>query len=424
MRRARASTSSQAAALFLLLFVGTISSGCKQLNDWLGIPDPWAGYYDPTENFIAARGLDQQDLTKAGYQGSAKWTWAWRGADDASDTGGFSYMTLTQDTSVSPPPGLPATTPVYNLELLNLYPGGGGDFENPQPPVLPPAHWGLGNYLPSNVVFSTLSGTSGINGTSLRLDIGGSSYAFFDFTAIADHSVSSSLHTYDWIFLADGSSYEWLYSASPQGDDNLSSLIPQSLAAKQDNSIGPLYVKAPPTVGYLLFGGKSPMSFAFDDIRILRSDIAPDSRIRLLLTPPDTSEKLRSGYYEFVLWARKTPSRHFVNESGATQPYAASKVTLSMLSIVLNARSGPQYAFPLDGSTTGLPAEDSITYDAATGWSRIRLRMSPGNNFDIDSSSTTPVLELAVFPFDYAKPQPGTVQIADPELHFYKDGYN
>ncbi|HUX38589.1 MAG TPA: hypothetical protein VMV44_11870 [Rectinemataceae bacterium] len=382
-------------------------SGCQQLSDLLGITDPWAGYYDTNENYIAGRGLDQQDLSLANYLADGKWTWAWRGDSDGAT---YLYMSLSSSAD-SPPSSLPSTTPVYELALANLYPGA-GDFESPGNPT---TNWTLVNSASS----TPASGTSAIHGTqSIRIQtpIAGD-YAYFDLGSIADHATSTGNHTYGWrFFLANGSSYA--YQVAPVGSFDSSKTTLTNILATTDVLLPDLPVP-PASSPALYFGAGTFLDFTMDDVRIIRSDIASDFRLRLRLLPSgETTKTLRSGYYEFSLWVKK-PAHTFVAEPTAVQPYAASAVTLSMHALIPNP-SGPQHAYPIDGSVD--PAS-GLSYDAATGWVRLALRMSAGNIFTLDSSATSPVMELSVAPFNFEHPDAGSVEIADPELHYYKDGY-
>ncbi|MDA8411089.1 MAG: hypothetical protein M0001_11910 [Treponema sp.] len=386
-------------------------SGCQQLSDLLGITDPWAGYYDASENFIAAHGLDQEDLTTAGYQRNALWTWAWRGQSDASDSTGFSYMTLTRNTTESPPSSLPASTPVYDLELLNLYPGG-GDFEGAG---VPPANWTANG---TGVLFTAQTTSALIihGAESMQIDAGSNSYAGFNLSALLDQSSPTATHTYNWRFFAKGSSYAFQSFYAPDiFNQNTSAYV--TLSTSPVDYLLPRDLSVPPgTPTILAFGSNSPIqNFIFDDIRVFRSEIKDYCSLRLLLRPGDASHPLRDGFYEFTLWVRKSGSRSFVSEQAAKAPYAASRVTLSMLSLLPNP-TGNQHAYPIDGSAD----IDGSVYDARSAWVRLALRAS---TLSINSSSTATVMEIAVFPFDKDNPDPGSVEIADPELHYYKDGY-
>ena len=395
----------------LLLF-----SGCQQLSDFLGITDPWAGYYDTTENYIGASGLSSStiDLTTAGYQSPAKWTWAWRGDSDADDAaGGYQYMDLSLSGD-SPPSSLAVTTPVYELGLVNLYPGDAGDFEGS---ANLPANWVIGN----GAYTSSLAQTSGlqIHGTeSIQINTSSSDYADFDLSSIKDQSGAAASHIYSWRF--------YLRTGSTYGNEIASSFNPSliqtltTVTSTSDQKIDNLAV-APASGDRLFFGASNSLSFIMDDIRIFRQDIKEHLSLRLLLRPEDAAHTLRSGYYEFTLWVKKPASTYFLStDTTAKMPYAASSVTLRMLSLSLDAGNQALHVFPIDGSAD---AETGSIYDAASGWVLLSLRMKADRNFSIDSSSSDPVIELAIFPFDTANPDPGVVEIADPELHYFRDGY-
>jgi len=386
-------------------------AGCQQISNWLGLTDPWAGYYDSTENFIAAHGFDQQDLTTAGYQSNAKWTWAWRGDPDASYGTGFDYMTFAQNTTATPPASLPATTPVYDLQLVNLYPLGGGDFEGATTPL---AGWTVGSASSS---VTTVTGVAAIHGESIDVATAGNDSVSFNLGSIFDQSYPVTIpHTYNWRFyLSAGSTYAAEVASVFDPTSPASTLAP-TVDSTGDVSILDITVNTP--TPSLWFGNTSPLSFTMDDVRIFRSDINSDWRLRLLLRPADAVQTLRSGYYEFTVWVKKPTNYYFLSvDPSPKNPYAASNVTLEMLSILEG--KDIRHVYPIDGTPDPIGGS---TYDS-TNWVLLSLRMQSDSNFNLDSNATSPVVELAVYPFDWEHPDTGTVEIADPELHYFKDGY-
>ncbi|HUX39866.1 MAG TPA: hypothetical protein VMV83_01770 [Rectinemataceae bacterium] len=374
----------------------------------LGITDPWAGYYDTTENYIGGSGLSEAtiDRTTLGFQTPGKWTWAWRGDSDASDTSGYNYMNLGLNSAISPPGSAPSAS-VYDLELYNLYPGNAGDFESSGNL---PANWSLvDGPTPSTWVEQTL-GLQIHGNRSIKISTDTNGYAAFALNTIADQSPSPTVqHIYSWRFyLGSGSTYVYQIGPTFKTTD----LSATTVTEKSDVRIADISLDAASNAN-LIFGGSSPLTFTMDDVRIIRQDIDGDFGIRLLLRPSDATHILRSGYYEFTLWVKKPSGDYFVWEDPAKMTYAASRVTLAMLPQGQTKGTGAQQVFPIDGNP----------YDAGAGWVQLTLRMKDGDNFFFDSSSTNPVMELAIFPFDTGNRDPGLVEIADPQLHYYKDGY-
>jgi hypothetical protein len=380
-----------------LVLVATLSlSCCDRLSTLLGITDSFAGYRDSTVDLIAAHPLSSQDLSSAGYQSNASWTWAWRGSMDA---GTFDYMTLTPIGTVGSgaPAGLAAGATAYRVELVNLYPS--GDFESvvgtpPSPP------WAASAGTP----FSVATGPGGINGSqALAISTNANANVSFDVSKASDQP-GTSIHQYDILF--EGKAGSFAYMSGVAADYSKASalvILPTSAMAVRIPQLS-LPVGSS---WYLFFGSTSPLVFTMDDLRLIRSDIGSSYRLRLLLLPTDTTPTLRSGYYEFTVWVRKATGRYFVTESSATQPYAASSVTLSMKTLQPNP-SGPETAFAVE---------------AVGAWTQLSLKMDPGANFTLDSASTAAVVELSIAPFDFNQPSPGQVEIADPQLHFYLNNY-
>ncbi len=155
----------------------------------------------------------------------------------------------------------------------------------------------------------------------------------------------------------------------------------------------------------ILLGYKYSFNMTVDDLRFVRSDITPCLRLRL--RSPDTTPVLVNGYYELTLWIRKPADLAFVTEDAAANPYAAGTVTLKMTDL-LGGKGGTYQTYPV-----------------GSDWKQAVLRQNAGGNFDRinGASQSAAAVELAIYPCDSASPQPGTVEIAQPELHIYVNNY-
>lgn len=374
------------------------------------INDPFADYYDTTRNFIAASGLDQQDLTTAGYESNAAWTWAWRG-DSNDAAGGYAYMTLADTGNTAgagAPAGLDAAAKVYRLTLANLV--ADGDFNNAS---TPPATWytlSAGPFVRLETSASMVHG----NGKSLYVQTGdkkGVRYNLVD--SLLDYNASAK-HSYYWYMLTKDASiyYYQVVTGSTVLDSNSTitdNVIQVPASASVTDSRQPLTgIGTFGGVGNpqdILFGYTTFFNLIVDDLRFVRSDITPCLRLRL--RSPDTTPVLVNGYYELTLWIRKPADLAFVTEDAAANPYAAGTVTLKMTDL-LGGKGGTYQTYPV-----------------GSDWKQAVLRQNAGGNFDRinGASQSAAAVELAIYPCDSASPQPGTVEIAQPELHIYVNNY-
>ncbi len=160
----------------------------------------------------------------------------------------------------------------------------------------------------------------------------------------------------------------------------------------------------------------SDQTIQIDDLRVVRSDIAVHSALRLRLRPLDTYPALAPGRYEFSVWVKRPddylPPDADGRKSVPKAPFAAVRVYLEMR----------QVGF-LDGRDS--PKEFSGTFEVGTVWTRLVLRMGEGNLERFDRNSAETVLELYVYPFNKKGDQDaGALLLAAPRLRFFKNGYN
>jgi len=412
----RTSKAATAAALAPLLILGAAS--CN-------IADPFEGYRDSAKNLIAASGLGSSDLSAAGHASSGVWTWAWRGATDADDAaGGFDYMTLTPVGAVGAggaavPEGLDPAATAYRLELVNLMPN--GDFEGAVG-----GEWAATPAADTNTYFNIVStGGQEINGKSLYVKVTArpGDNVRFNLGTLADGTASVALHTYAWLSIVNTSPVI-TYKLAPFDDvtDTENQLISPNLDQFGSNKVFKVLFNEQ-LLGSdrmaLAFGLGNTSDFTLDDVRVVRSDI--ENRLRLLLKPIDTSPSLVRGYYEFSIWARKPGDAAFVTDAGTAEPYAARSLTVRMLQLSPD-QSSAEHSYPLDGRADS-PDWGGTVYDASSGWVKLVLRLAEGGNFVFDPRSAEPVLELSLAPYDYAQAEPGVVEIAQPELRFFLNGY-
>lgn len=421
------------AAGLLTPFLG----GCQQLYDLLGITDPWAGYRDSSYNFIGNLGFDKQDQTLAGYQSPALWTWAWRGAGDA---GTFPYVTMdtpaTDKGSVQSlgtvPSGLDPTAHAFLLELPNLLPAADSYFESGSPP-----DWSFDTGVTHSISSSStiLTGTKVLS-ASLSANGSSSTGMALNLTALTDRTsiTSGSRYAYFLRLKSTDSSLHFIASLDGQGTPILaattslptsnggsalatsaySTILPMTGGANEykvtENTVLGNYDASQPS---LLYFGTVDSNYQFngsiDDVRALREDVAQNARLRLLLRLNDTNPSLSSGLWSFVVWVLVPAGGSFIDEAGAVPPIASSKVSLSMDGLIDNSHFSE--VFNLDASTK-------------TTWRRLELRMTNGNfDFRNATSSSQLAVELSVSPTDTGAPDIGGILIAQPELHFYLNGY-
>jgi hypothetical protein len=373
------------AGLLLASFAAAACLGLASCN----IQDPLADYYDSTVNLISTGGLDQQNLTTAGYETNAVWTWAWRGATDADDVTGFDYMTLTDQGLVDASgeaAGISASSHVYRLELVNLV--AGGDFQGSDLTA-----W-TKDSLADTVLVAVTSGTQ-IHGQSLKITTAANSWISYNLAALKDYSATNA---HDYSLLANCKIVDSYSQFSETFVSGAGGQIPYG-SAFRINQTGVLALSMD-----LFFGSGSINDITIDDFRCYRSDLV--SAIRILLRPSDTNPSLINGYYEFSVWARKPSGLFFATEDNAialADGYASSEVSLFMTNLS-KGKGSAQAKFPVVGEN----------------WIRLVLRENLyGNMEGIDPTSVVPAMELAIYPCDFQQPSPGVVEIAQPELHFY-----
>ncbi|MEI6386904.1 MAG: hypothetical protein WCQ50_09720 [Spirochaetota bacterium] len=406
--------------LALTPLLGLIS--CQNLAALLGLTDPFALYRNPADNFIAASDLDKQDLSSAGFERTAVWTWAWRGGNDTNDAaGGFSYMSLEAAGTVAAGTltGVSKDIHAFRLGLVNLI--AGGDFEGANSTTTALVNHGW-SWTESDPVLAQLEPTvaisatdHAINGNTLSVSIKGLNNkqlqdikAFrYAISSLADSSNTQASHNYAMTFFAAGSSdIGWQAWKSPDSSDFQRASSLQQIYETTALEISPFY-SYPGSDSFLVFGKTMPIVFWMDNLRVMRTDLAGDYRLRLLLSPKDTVPELIGGWgWKFSLWVRKPAGHFFPDEAGAREPYASKKVTLRILQTAQTPEGGSQDA-------------SYDVYDVPTNgeWTKMELKITNKNStLFFPTQSLGAVIELAIFPFDSARPEPGFVEISDPEF--------
>jgi hypothetical protein len=413
--------------LALAPLLGLLS--CQNLAELLGLSDPFALYRNPADNFIAASDLDRQDLTSTGFEGTAVWTWAWRGASDARDDSnpaGYPYMKLEPAGTVTAGSleGVDHDVPAYRLGLVNLITGGDFEGANSSTAALAANGWKWKED-PASTDYNDLkafeptvtigaSGEHAISGNTLMvhvfgLPLGKNPVAFrYALASLAEAKGAMVSHTYS-LRLLSGTGAEFYWQTAPTGTINYDATTYVKTTAKAEY-VFPDFTWNPLAFADLVFGKPTtPFDFWFDNLRIIRTDIASDYRLRLLLKPKDTAPDLVHGRgWKYTLWIRKPPGQLFPSEAGAAEPFAAQYVSLRIMQTVTSEQGA------------GIPASDIVNEVPSNGqWTRLELRITnDSSTLDFPTSSASAVLELSIFPFDYKSPTVGTVEIADPELHF------
>ncbi len=312
--------------LALAPLLGLLS--CQNLAELLGLSDPFALYRNPADNFIAASDLDRQDLTSTGFEGTAVWTWAWRGASDARDDSnpaGYPYMKLEPAGTVTAGSleGVDHDVPAYRLGLVNLITGGDFEGANSSTAALAANGWKWKED-PASTDYNDLkafeptvtigaSGEHAISGNTLMvhvfgLPLGKNPVAFrYALASLAEAKGAMVSHTYS-LRLLSGTGAEFYWQTAPTGTINYDATTYVKTTAKAEY-VFPDFTWNPLAFADLVFGKPTtPFDFWFDNLRIIRTDIASDYRLRLLLKPKDTAPDLVHGRgWKYTLWIRKPP---------------------------------------------------------------------------------------------------------------------
>jgi hypothetical protein len=398
--------------------VSMLFSGCQRLNQWLGITDPWANYRDPTVNFIAKLGFDQQDQT-AQVETPALWTWAWR-TSPATDANSWQYMTMDpavgrgRADSLGTVPtglGLDPAAPAYLLDLPNLLPAADSDFEGQ---AVPMADWQRdpdtsSTQFSSHQISTTPSVISGNN--SLLLSLQSRVGLSLRLGSLVDSGIATGSHGYLFRLQVLGLLYykfgNWGQTLESSGTTSDSIKLNNPPTIVSDERLLQTLEFTPASPPALFFGSTStPIeSTIIDNVRALRSDLQGFYRIRLLLRPDDPNPRLARGIWSFVVYVLVPTARSFVSESAAANPYAAQVITLSMDQ--LQPPELFRQSFTLDSTAKGT-------------WQRLELKMQKGGtNYGFDDTLIVPVIELAITPTIPEQPDAGGILVAQPELHFF-----
>ncbi|HRY56024.1 MAG TPA: hypothetical protein P5142_15470 [Spirochaetia bacterium] len=383
-RGTRTPAMASASLLAAALLASALASSCSY-------SDQFADYRDEGINFIAARDFSPAniDLTDIGFETPALWTWAWRGSVDST----YDYMTFTDQGTVgaSAVSGLASTAEYYRLELDDLVTNGNFEAFADEAALLASGDWTESDAARMEI------GPTSIHDNSINLSFGSSAqWVAFDLSSlnglVAGNDYPFTLIMNSASVLSVG--YQ-VAAAFPGGTPNTLDRITAQLQSGDTEKI--------------YFYSNNVGTAVLDDLRAYRYDLVDVSNLRLRLRPSDTSPILADGFYEFTLWVRKPADARFSSETGALANLASRYVTLRMS----NLREGQGVA----------GGRFSVNGDGQ--WHQIVLRQDL--NFEGIAEGTETAIELAIFPFDAQSsdpgPEPGAVEIAQPELHFYLDGY-
>jgi len=419
IRKPRASSASLK-ALYILCALSCLSlASC----DWIRnlFPESFGPEYDdPTTNFIVAHAFAQPPLASdhgaiVALGDPAIWDWAWRGRTGNA----FQYMTLSGAGTVgsaasSGAYNLAADTPAWRLELVNL---AGDPYLEGHPNGSTPSGWESYNQplAPPIPSASIVPSTPVSHGDFIRLTSYFGEWAGFDPNQagfILD--APGSLPTATYLLRAQSSLAIDYLIQDPAGanfGDPKSATPSRGRVSFDEFSVSSAAVRfmtSPKAIGI-------SQQSDLDDLRVLRTDLEAFYRVRLSLRPSDTAPPLVAGRYEFSVWVRRPSGALSYDDdlgrrADPVAPFAAKAVTLEIR----------QVGF-LDAQDTPLVFYEA--FEVGEGWTRLALRMGSGNLLRFDEASTTPVVELSIYPYDRQDPEPGAVLLAAPSLSFFVNGY-
>ncbi|MBL8965723.1 MAG: hypothetical protein JNG85_01870 [Spirochaetaceae bacterium] len=371
-----------------------IAAGALALLGGCDVVDPFAGYRDSGVNFIAGQPLAAPplatDATNLG--GSGFWDFAWR--DPAVTT--YDYMTLASSAELGPTGALDA----WELTLANL--ALNGDFESFGVGATP-APWSYGGG--AGLYSATVQTAGAIHNKSLELNIDTNTWAGFAIDELMLDYGQPGSKFYRYNFNAKGPA-NVKYGLSP--DTNLGPLLNLPGDMFLATSWGPISG----ATYRLAFGNaaSSVNSFFIDDLRAIRSDLETSNySLRLRLRKSDASPALSAGFYGFTLYVKKPSTAKYSTEARTNEALAAQYITI--------------FVRQLSAQGTVLATPIKMTFPVTATWQQVT---ASGVNFDIfHADPSAAVMEIRIAPFDYIHnaPDPGSVIIARPELHFYLNGY-
>ncbi len=368
-------------------------------------------YRDSSTNFIAGLPLDEpppatDDGSTIPLDSLAIWDWAWRGQTGTGND--FEYMDMTDTGAVgsnvtSGSFTLASSAESWQLELVNL----AGDPYSEG--VLHPSWESNGTGSVSSAIATVSS-----HGKYVRLQSDNSAWAGFDpldTLFILDNPASYAGNTYLLSAFSLKSTIRYIIGNNTTADFS---------DTKQSNLSSAKHVfdifSVPDTNTRFMVGASNEdQDIDLDDLRILRTDIKEQLRLRIRLAPQDVTPSLVAGRYEFTLWI-KAPTGSLAYDdttrtgAGVSAPFTAPEVTLEMLQLRT-----------LEGSSGSVLFRQ--TYPVTDIWTRIALRMEGRNMEQFDETSAEAVLELSIYPFNPQDPEVGGVMIADPRVRFFIDGY-
>jgi hypothetical protein len=373
------------AAAVSLAFVALVLAGALSSCDLFSYKDPFPPEYY-ADNWIDTIGfgvfVGADAYTPGDPETTGSWDFEYRyDTWDNNDYIDFTAAAAPYDTAgdvattagETLPAGLPATAPVYRLELVNLI--SDGDFEV-----------GTGG------VWTNTSGATYARDTAGKIGAIGS----MKLSAVKDSSLT---YVPNFTFaIVDGREYH--YSVNVLSDKGFS--ITDANGNSQSTAIN-LTVK---TIGgsfqrsTLNFLQVKPMdndSFGqvfLDDFRVSRSK---GMRLRLRLCPGETKYDMLKGPYRFTVWAHLDPT--VITD---VNPYDIDGFTVTMIAA---------------GTATNIEST-TATYSAAaasSGWVMLSINSDKGALIFDESVLDEPVLDIVI---EFNTAHSGRVLLAAPELRY------
>lgn len=348
-----------------------------------------ASYRDPTINFIRERTL-QAPPPPTDYGSTvpldspARWDWAWRGRTNSP----FQYMTLTPSGETGPVSG----STVWLLELVNL--------------AANSVCTATTGWQATGTDATLVCTTGSLHGDALKIKASENSYIKTMDALFQD--ITTNQHSYYLSIMIKNSNSFRFYTGN-----NFNKLEVQNFSWQHDDYYTiPLIISSIAT-GSTNFGAlyTNGADVFIDDVHLIRADIDLNRwALRLILRQTDTEPILVPGMYEFTLYVKKPSGYTFPSESnrGDSNLYASHFVKLRIVQLTNNS----------------ILAEKIFTIsELSQGWNKLIVRFPQGKALNFTEGTSISLLALEILPFSTARPFAGAILIANPELHFFINGY-